>query len=163
MSDAIILHHYDTSPFSEKIRVLFGLKGMAWTSVHVPNMMPKPDLVELTGGYARTPVLQIDAEIYCDTAAILDALEARGELDNSIIAITSDNGASAEGAYHGTHNETLFMNGHYPSAEENMPFLDKWGGPETQPHYSFGWAVAGNTPFRYFKQTTHVSFGCIRA
>jgi arylsulfatase len=86
---------------------------------------------------------------------ILDALEARGELDNSIIAITSDNGASAEGAYHGTHNETLFMNGHYPSAEENMPFLDKWGGPETQPHYSFGWAVAGNTPFRYFKQTTH--------
>ena len=86
---------------------------------------------------------------------ILDALEARGELDNTIIAITSDNGASAEGAYHGTHNETLFMNGHYPSAEENMQFIDKWGGPETQPHYAFGWAVAGNTPFRYFKQTTH--------
>lgn len=86
---------------------------------------------------------------------ILDALEARGELDNTIIAITSDNGASAEGAYHGTHNETLFMNGHYPSAEENIQFIDTWGGPETQPHYSFGWAVAGNTPFRYFKQTTH--------
>lgn len=86
---------------------------------------------------------------------ILDALEAKGELDNTIIVITSDNGASAEGAYHGTHNETLFMNGHYPSAQENMAFLEEWGGPETQPHYSFGWAVAGNTPFRYFKQTTH--------
>lgn len=86
---------------------------------------------------------------------VLDALGARGELDNTIIAITSDNGASAEGAFHGTHNETLFMNGHYPSVDENMAFLDRWGGPETQPHYAFGWAVAGNTPFRYFKQTTH--------
>ena len=86
---------------------------------------------------------------------ILDALEASGELDNTIIAITSDNGASAEGAAEGTHNETLFMNGHYASAQENLAYLDKWGGPETQPHYSLGWAVAGNTPFRNFKQTTH--------
>lgn len=86
---------------------------------------------------------------------ILDALEAKGELDNTIIVITSDNGASAEGAMHGTHNETLFMNGHYPSSQENMAFIDQWGGPETQPHYAFGWAVAGNTPLRYFKQTTH--------
>lgn len=86
---------------------------------------------------------------------ILDALEAKGELDNTIIVITSDNGASAEGAFHGTHNETLFMNGHYPSVDENMAFIDQWGGPETQPHYAFGWAVAGNAPFRYFKQTTH--------
>ncbi len=86
---------------------------------------------------------------------ILDTLEANGSLDNTIIVITSDNGASAEGAFHGTHSETLFMNGHFASAEENMEFFDEWGGPETQPHYSFGWAVAGNTPLRYFKQTTH--------
>lgn len=86
---------------------------------------------------------------------ILDALEAKGELDNTIIVITSDNGASAEGAFHGTHNETLFMNGYYPSAQENAAYLEQWGGPETQPHYAFGWAVAGNTPLRYFKQTTH--------
>ncbi|WP_430386741.1 arylsulfatase [Blastomonas fulva] len=86
---------------------------------------------------------------------ILDALEAKGELDHTIIAITSDNGASAEGAYHGTHNETLFMNGYYPSAQENRSFVDRWGGPETQPHYAFGWAVAGNTPLRNYKQTTH--------
>jgi arylsulfatase A-like enzyme len=86
---------------------------------------------------------------------MLNALEATGELENTIIVITSDNGASAEGAFHGTHNETLFMNGHYASADENMAFIDQWGGPETQPHYAFGWAVAGNTPLRYFKQTTH--------
>jgi len=86
---------------------------------------------------------------------ILDDLAASGELDNTIIAITSDNGASAEGAQDGTYNEVLFMNGHYASAEENLAYLDKWGGPETHPHYAFGWAVAGNTPLRYFKQTTH--------
>jgi len=71
----IVLHHYETSPFAEMVRVALGLKGLRWRSVIIPNMMPKPDLVELTGGYARTPVLQIDADIYCDTAAILDALE----------------------------------------------------------------------------------------
>jgi glutathione S-transferase len=71
----IILHHYETSPFAELIRAAFGLKELTWHSVIIPSMMPKPDLVELTGGYARTPVMQIGADIYCDTAAILDALE----------------------------------------------------------------------------------------
>jgi glutathione S-transferase len=73
----IFLHHYPTSPFGELARVALGLKGLAWRSVIIPMMMPKPDLVELTGGYARTPVLQIGADVYCDTAAILDAIEAR--------------------------------------------------------------------------------------
>jgi glutathione S-transferase len=72
----IILHHYDMSPFSELVRLALGRKGLAWKSVAIPMMMPKPDLVELTGGYGRTPVLQIGADIYCDTAAILDAIEA---------------------------------------------------------------------------------------
>lgn len=72
---AIYLHHYDASPFAELARTALGLKGLAWHSVIIPNMMPKPELVELTGGYARTPVLQIGADIYCDTAAILDVLE----------------------------------------------------------------------------------------
>jgi glutathione S-transferase len=73
----IFLHHYDISPFSELVRVALGIKRLAWKSVIIPMMMPKPDLIELTGGYARTPVLQIGADIYCDTAAILDALEVR--------------------------------------------------------------------------------------
>ena len=72
----IFLHHYPTSPFGELARTALGLKGLTWKSVIIPMMMPKPDLVELTGGYARTPVLQIGADLYCDTAAILGALEA---------------------------------------------------------------------------------------
>jgi arylsulfatase len=86
---------------------------------------------------------------------ILDALQRDGELDNTLVIVTSDNGASAEGAENGTHNEALFVNGNRTTVAENLAFLDKWGGPETYPHYSFGWAVAGNTPFRYYKQTTH--------
>ena len=70
-----ILHHYESSPFAELVRAGMGLKQLEWQSVIVPNIMPKPDQVELTGGYARTPVLQIGADIYCDTAAILLALE----------------------------------------------------------------------------------------
>ncbi|MGF1453877.1 MAG: glutathione S-transferase family protein [Alphaproteobacteria bacterium] len=73
----IILHHYDTSPFSEKIRLILGLKGVAWASVKIPHMMPKPDLMPLTGGYRKTPVLQIGADIFCDSAMIARELERR--------------------------------------------------------------------------------------
>ena len=86
---------------------------------------------------------------------VLDALEAGGELDDTIVVVTSDNGASAEGAFHGTYNEYLFANNYLASVEENLARLEDWGGPKTYPHYSFGWAVAGNTPFRYYKQTAH--------
>ena len=74
MSD-LILHHYPMSPFAEKIRMVLGYKQLAWQSVHTPVVMPKPDLVALTGGYRKTPVLQIGADIYCDTALICDVLE----------------------------------------------------------------------------------------
>jgi glutathione S-transferase len=76
-SAEIILHHYDTSPFSEKVRVMLGVKGLSWRSVIQPVIMPKPELVPLTGGYRRIPVLQIGADVYCDTQAILAELEAR--------------------------------------------------------------------------------------
>ena len=71
----LILHHYPTSPFSEKIRLILGYKNLPWKSVVIPVIMPKPDLVALTGGYRKTPVLQIGADIYCDTALICDVLE----------------------------------------------------------------------------------------
>jgi glutathione S-transferase len=70
-----ILHHYENSPFAEKIRTLLGFKRIDWTSVLIPPIMPKPDLVALTGGYRKTPVLQIGADIYCDTALISRVLE----------------------------------------------------------------------------------------
>src|SRR5260221_13392170 len=63
----IILHHYDRSPFSEKVRLVFGLKGVSWRSVDIPRWMPKPELMPLTGGYRKTPVMQIGAHTYCDT------------------------------------------------------------------------------------------------
>lgn len=79
MSDnaPIILHHFEESPFSEKIRIAFGLKRMAWRSVVISRIMPRPDLMPLTGGYRRTPVMQIGADIFCDTQRILRELEAR--------------------------------------------------------------------------------------
>jgi glutathione S-transferase len=73
----IIFHHYPASPFSEKIRVAFGIKQLAWRSVEQPVIMPKPDLIPLTGGYRKIPVLQIGADIYCDTQIILRELERR--------------------------------------------------------------------------------------
>ncbi|MDJ0848013.1 MAG: glutathione S-transferase family protein [Myxococcota bacterium] len=74
MSDPI-LHHYDLSPYAEKVRLIFGLKGLAWHSVQIPMVMPKPDLTELTGGYRRTPTLQLGADIYCDTKICAQVLE----------------------------------------------------------------------------------------
>ncbi|MBB2495707.1 glutathione S-transferase family protein [Aquipseudomonas ullengensis] len=72
----LILHHYPTSPFAEKARLLLGFKQLSWRSVMISPVMPKPDLVALTGGYRKTPVLQIGADIYCDTALIARRLEA---------------------------------------------------------------------------------------
>ncbi|HEY5336845.1 MAG TPA: glutathione S-transferase family protein [Rhizomicrobium sp.] len=77
MTNEIIFHHYSTSPFSEKVRLAFGIKGLEWRSVEIPNMMPKPDLLPLTGGYRKTPVMQIGADIFCDTQIILRELERR--------------------------------------------------------------------------------------
>jgi glutathione S-transferase len=71
----LILHHYPTSPFSEKARLLLGFKGLSWRSVKISPVMPKPDLTALTGGYRKTPVLQVGADIYCDTALIARRLE----------------------------------------------------------------------------------------
>ena len=72
---SLILHHYDASPFSQKALMMLGIKGLAWRSVQIPMVMPKPDLTALTGGYRKTPVLQVGADIYCDTNIILPALE----------------------------------------------------------------------------------------
>ncbi|MGL3214251.1 glutathione S-transferase family protein [Bradyrhizobium sp. BR 1433] len=72
-----ILHHFDQSPFSEKIRIIFGFKKLAWSSVRISRIMPRPDLMPMTGGYRRTPTMQIGADIYCDTQIIIRELERR--------------------------------------------------------------------------------------
>jgi glutathione S-transferase len=73
----LILHHYPMSPFAEKVRLMLGYKQLAWRSVLIPPVMPKPDVVALSGGYRKTPILQIGADVYCDTALIARVLEAR--------------------------------------------------------------------------------------
>jgi len=71
----LILHHYPASPFAEKVRTILGYKKLAWRSVEIPMVLPKPDVVALTGGYRRTPLLQVGADVYCDTALIARLLE----------------------------------------------------------------------------------------
>lgn len=73
----IILHHFDSSPFAEKVRLALGLKNLEWRSVEIPMVMPKPALTALTGGYRKTPVMQIGADIFCDTQRIAIELERR--------------------------------------------------------------------------------------
>ena len=73
----ILLHQYDTSPFSEKVRVCLGIKQLEWSAVDQPVVMPKPELIALTGGYRRIPVMQIGADVYCDSVLIVRELERR--------------------------------------------------------------------------------------
>jgi arylsulfatase len=86
---------------------------------------------------------------------IIDYVEGLGELDNTIVVIISDNGASAEGGVHGTFNEALFFNQVEETLEDNLEHIDDWGGVDTFPHYSWGWTWAGDTPFRRWKRETY--------
>jgi arylsulfatase A-like enzyme len=86
---------------------------------------------------------------------VVEELERIGELDNTLIFITADNGASGEGGLAGTFNETYVLNGLQTPLEANLRAQEDWGRENTYPHYHAGWAMAGNTPFRYFKQSEH--------
>jgi len=86
---------------------------------------------------------------------IVAELERIGELDNTLIFVTADNGASGEGGLAGTFNETYVLNGLQTPFDASMRYIDTWGDATTYPHYHAGWAMAGNTPFRYFKQSEH--------
>jgi arylsulfatase A-like enzyme len=86
---------------------------------------------------------------------LLDYLKTLGELDNTLIMVLSDNGASAEGGPHGSVNENKFFNNVPESLEENLKALDDLGGPKYFNHYSWGWTFAGNTPFRRWKRETY--------
>jgi arylsulfatase A-like enzyme len=86
---------------------------------------------------------------------VVKELERIGELDNTLIFVTADNGASGEGGLAGTFNETYVLNGLQTPLQDNFDNLADWGRENTYPHYHAGWAMAGNTPFRYFKQSEH--------
>jgi arylsulfatase A-like enzyme len=86
---------------------------------------------------------------------ILDTLEQIGELDNTLIMIISDNGASPEGGVAGSFNEMLFFNNIPESFEQNLEKIDELGGTKSYNHYPWGWVSAGNTPFRRWKRETY--------
>ena len=86
---------------------------------------------------------------------ILDMLEKIGELDNTLVCIVSDNGASAEGGPRGSINEMLFFNNIPESIENNLAAIDQLGSPTSYNHYAWGWTWAGNTPFRRWKRETY--------
>ena len=83
---------------------------------------------------------------------LLDYLEESGQLDNTMIVLVSDNGASGEGGPNGSVNENKIFNGLPDKIEENLPYLDELGGPRTYNHYPTGWACAFNTPFKLWKR-----------
>lgn len=102
--------------------------------------------MEVFAGFAE----QCDYEI----GRLVQTIEDLGVLDNTLILyIAGDNGASAEGGMVGTVNEMSFFNGVPAKLEDQLAHLGEWGGPTTYPHFAAGWAVAGNTPFAYAKQT----------
>ena len=103
-------------------------------------------------GFDRCRASTDDQDAATDARAVsgVDASqEAQGILDNTLIFVTADNGASGEGGLEGTFNETYVLNGLQTPFEANMSHYEDWGGPTTYPHFPAGWALAGNTPFQY--------------
>jgi arylsulfatase len=86
---------------------------------------------------------------------LLAFLRQRGELDRTLVVALSDNGASAEGGPHGSFNENFIFNGLPHDHAHTLAILDDLGGPRSYGHYPWGWALAGNTPFKRWKRETH--------
>ena len=122
--DAPFLHHYPGSPFSEKARLMLGRKGIAWRSVIVPSVMPKPDLAALTGGYRRVPVLQTGADVWCDSALVsrvLDALEPARPLHRADRAAAESVAEWADRELFGAAVACVFQPGHLEALFAGAP------------------------------------------
>lgn len=86
---------------------------------------------------------------------LLAGLESLGRMDDTVVVILSDNGASQEGGQHGVLNTTHYENGHFPELEEVLARADEIDGRTAHVNYPLGWAQAGNTPLKRYKQNTH--------
>ena len=94
---------------------------------------------------------------HCDHqfGRLLEALQAIGELDNTLILVIPDNGASSEGGVNGAFNEMSSFNYYWETMEDILPKMDQLGGPSSYNHYPWGWSWAGNTPFRRWKKEVY--------
>ncbi|MCB2076817.1 MAG: arylsulfatase [Novosphingobium sp.] len=142
-----------------KRQIALGIMPKGTKLAQRPDALPDWDLLsaEQKTLYARQMEVFAASLSHADAqfGRILDALEASGELANTVVIVTSDNGASAEGGLYGLFNEASITGGPQPSVATNMKHFADWGGPSTYPHYSAGWAVAGDTPLHYYKQVAH--------
>jgi arylsulfatase A-like enzyme len=118
-----------------------------WNSLSPEARRLAARMMEVYAGFLS----HTDAQI----GRLLDFLRETGELDNTLIMVVSDNGASAEGGVTGTTNETQFFNNAPEPLEDSLAKLDELGGPDTFNHYPWGWTWAGNTPFRRWKRETY--------
>ena len=119
----------------------------AWDSLSADEQRLCARMMEVFAGF----LTHTDAQV----ARVLDFIAELGELDNTIVLVMSDNGASAEGGAKGSFNEQYFFNFVPESLEENLQRIDDLGTPRANNHYPWGWAWAGNTPLKRFKRDTH--------
>jgi arylsulfatase A-like enzyme len=136
---------HDGTPWSELDRV------RPWDSLSDDEKRLFSRMAEVYAGFLS----HADHEL----GRLLDHLEQSGELDNTIIVLVSDNGASGEGGPNGSVNENKFFNGVPDTIEENLKYLDELGGPLTNNHYPNGWAWAFNTPFKMWKRYANYEGG----
>jgi arylsulfatase len=86
---------------------------------------------------------------------LVEGLEALGRLENTVVVLISDNGASQEGGPHGVVDTTAYENGHLSTLEHNLARIEEIDGRRAHVNYPLGWAQAGNTPLKRYKQNTH--------
>ena len=119
----------------------------AWDSLSADEQHLYARMMEVYAGF----LTHTDAQVQ----RVLDFIDELGELDDTIVIVMSDNGASAEGGAKGSFNEQYFFNFVPESLEENLRRIDDLGTPRANNHYPWGWAWAGNTPLKRFKRDTH--------
>jgi arylsulfatase len=124
-----------------------------------PSWVPEWDQVSSDEQRLYTRMMEVFAGYLTHTdtqvGRLLDFVASMGELDNTVVVVMSDNGASAEGGPRGSFNEQYFFNLVPESLEENLRRIDDLGTPRANNHYPWGWAWAGNTPLKRFKRDTH--------
>jgi arylsulfatase A-like enzyme len=118
-----------------------------WDSLPEPQRKLYSRMMEVFAGFLSHTDHQV--------GRLLEFLTKQGELENTLIMVISDNGASAEGGPTGTLNEAQFFNNAQGPVEESLKLIDEIGGPKHFNHYPWGWTWAGNTPFRRWKRETY--------
>jgi arylsulfatase len=119
----------------------------SWDSLSDDEQRLYARMMEVFAGFLE----HTDAQL----GKVLDYLEETGELENTLVMVVSDNGASAEGGPTGSVNENRFFNNVTESLEDNLEAIDDLGGPEYFNHYPWGWTWAGNTPMQRWKRETY--------